>query len=202
MKFIYEEGATPYNLDDAIHLLPKQITTQKELNEWEQNNIILAERWLFTKRRKNIFSIEFIKSLHKKMFNLTWLWAGQLRTYQTNIGVSPYQISQNLKMLCDDVQYWISHKSFSSTEIATRFHHKLVYIHPFPNGNGRHSRLMTDALLVSLNIPRFSWGNGKFESNIEMRKAYINALKLADIGDYSPLLTFLELPNSPNIIRF
>ncbi len=71
MQFVYEEGATPYNLDDSIHLIPKQITTQKELNKWEQNNIFLAERWLFTKRHKNIFSIEFMKSLHKKMFSLT-----------------------------------------------------------------------------------------------------------------------------------
>lgn len=149
MKFVYEEGATPYNQDDAEYLIPKQISTQKE-----QNNIIRAERWLFAKKRKNILTIDFIRSLHKKMFDQTWTWAGQLRSHQTNIGVSPYHITTNLKMLCDDVTFWISHKSFSPFEIAVRFHHKLVAIHPFPNGNGRHSRLMTDVLLLSLGYPR------------------------------------------------
>lgn len=192
MKFIYEAGATPYNLDDAIHLIPKHISTQKELNEWEQNNIFMAEKWLFSKRRKNILSIDFMKSLHKKMFDLTWIWAGQFRTYQTNIGCPFYEIPQNLKILCDNVQFWISNHSFDIIEIAIRFHHKLVYIHPFPNGNGRHSRLMTDALLFSLNFPRFSWGKGQFHTREEMRETYISALKKADQEDYSFLIEFLS----------
>jgi Fic-DOC domain mobile mystery protein B len=195
MKFIYAAGATPYNQDDSTYLIPKQITTQKELNEWEQHNIILAERWLFSKRRKELLTVDFLKLLHKKMFNLTWQWAGHFRKHQTNIGLEPYLISQSLLMLCDDVRYWIDNKTFPREEICMRFHHRLVFTHPFPNGNGRHARLMADAILVSLGGRRFSWGAHSLnQTDNQIRKGYIAALKSADNDDYQQLKTFLNIP--------
>lgn len=192
MKFAYQEGATPYNLDDAFFLIPKHITTQKELNEWEQNNIRIAEIWLFTRKRKGIISADFIKLLHKKMFDRTWTWAGQFRHHLTNIGVVPYLIPIELRKLCDDVFFWIANKSFPTDEIAARFHHKLVFIHLFPNGNGRHARIITDALLISLNRPRFTWGKINLTNSSKTRHTYIESLQHADNGDYTDLMAFVR----------
>ena len=192
MKFIYPEGATPYNQDDAAALIPRHITTQKQLNEWEQDNILSAERWLFTSKQKSLLTIAFIKKLHKKMFDKTWKWAGEYRTHNTNIGINYPLIQESLKNLCDDVVYWIENKVFPIDEIAARFHFKLVFIHAFPNGNGRHSRLMTDALLRQLGAPRFTWGSGGLCEQSNVRSKYIESLKEADKENIRPLLDFVR----------
>jgi Fic-DOC domain mobile mystery protein B len=192
MRFTYPEGSTPFSQDDIHNLIPKHITTQSQLDEWEQFNIIDAEKWAFSRARTNLLSIEFTQLLHKKMFNKTWKWAGMFRSYQTNIGVEAYKISIDLKMLCDDVIYQIQNKIFSDDEIAVRFHHRLVFIHPFPNGNGRHARLMTDLLLTKVNKERFTWGRGNLIIQSEVRKRYINALKKADNFDYTDLINFVR----------
>lgn len=192
MRFVYPGGATPYNQDDAVHLIPKHITTQNQLNEWEQANILQGERWLFSIKRKHILTVDFIQKLHRKMFDKTWMWAGKFRTYNTNIGVHYHTIQESLKALCDDVVYWIENKVFSIDEIAVRFHHRLVAIHAFPNGNGRHARLMTDALLVQLKASRFSWGKHNLVQQSQIRNKYIEALKEADNGNYKLLLDFVR----------
>lgn len=190
MKFVYAKGATPFNQDDFAQLIPKHITTQMQLNEWEQANIIHAEKWLFSRKRKDLLTIDFIKKLHLKMFDKTWLWAGKFRHHQTNIGLPSFQIQPHLKILCDDVQFWISNQIFPSDEVAIQFHHRLVHIHPFPNGNGRHSRLIADALLIQMGAARFSWGRKNLALSSDTRHQYISALKLADKGDYQHLLKF------------
>ena len=192
MKFIYAEGATPFNQDDAGALIPSHITTQNQLNEWEQANILMAERWLFSQKRKNILSVSFLQKLHEKTFSKTWRWAGKFRKHQTNIGVPPYEISTTLNILCDDISFWIQNKTYPFDEIATRFHHLLVLIHPFPNGNGRHSRLITDALLFSYGFPRFTWGQVNLVTPSNTRKCYIKALQAADQGNITPLLYFVR----------
>lgn len=192
MQFVYPEGATPFNQDDGADLIPKYITTQEQLNEWEQANIIEAERWLFSKKRKDLLTINFIKLLHKKMFYKTWKWAGKFRTHQTNIGVLPIMVQESLKILCEDVLYWTQNTTFPMDETAARFHHRLVAIHAFPNGNGRHSRLITDALLIQLRAPRFSWGKDNLIKTSETRKRYIKALREADQEDYTSLLKFVR----------
>jgi Fic-DOC domain mobile mystery protein B len=192
MKFLYPEGPPPFNQDDAAELIPKHITTQDQLNEWEQENIIKGEGWLFSRKRKNLLTIEFIRTLYKHMFNDTWGWAGKFRTHATNIGVEYYAIQESLKVLCDDVSYWIKKKEFPIDEIAVRFHHRLVEIHAFPNGNGCHARLMTDALLVQLAVSRFSWGKRNLLLPSETCKEYIKALKQADKGNYTFLLNFVR----------
>src|SRR5207245_1990988 len=112
-----------------------------------------------------------------KMFNDTWLWAGTFRTHQTNIGVLFHLIPESLKILCDEASYWLQNHVFSLDEIAVRFHHRLVEIHAFPNGNGRHARLMAEGLLFQFNIPRFNWGSRNLAETSEVRTRYIKALK-------------------------
>lgn len=192
MKFVYPKGATPYNQDDAAALIPKHITMQKQLNEWEQENILSAERWLFTSNHKNLLTIGFVKKLHKKMFDKTWRWAGEYRTHNTSIGINYPLIQESLKNLCDDVVFWIENKVFPVDEIAARFHSKLVFIHPFPNGNGRHSRLMTDALLKKLGSSRFTWGSKSLNERSSVRAQYIESLKEADKENIQPLLDFVR----------
>lgn len=192
MKFTYPEGATPFNQDDLVALIPNHIETQDQLNEWEQANILKAEVWLFSRKHKDILSIKFLKSLHKKMFDETWKWAGEFRTGNTNIGVQFYYIQEKLTMLLGDVLFWIEQKTYPIDEIAARFHHKLVLIHPFPNGNGRHARLITDRLLVDLGYPRFSWGKGNLTKDSEIRRNYINSLRKADGECYDDLIKFVR----------
>lgn len=193
MKFVYPIGATPLNADEINNLLPKHLTKQSELNEWEQFNILQAEEWLFRRKRTNIFSIEFTQKLHYKMFDKTWKWAGKFRKTQTNIGVNSIYILQELKLLFDDVIYWIENKTYSLREIAIRLHHKLVFIHPFPNDNGRLARLFADFIIMNCFFePRFTWGKSSLIEDGITRKLYIESLKAADNYDYAKLIKFAD----------
>jgi len=189
MKFNYPPGSTPLEPGELAGLIPKHITTQEELNAWEEKNIIEAEPWAF--KQKDILSLTFIKKLHKRMFNKTWEWAGEFRTSGKNIGVYWAQIPMKLHELCDDISYQLDHNAYSKDEIAIRFHHRLVFIHAFANGNGRHARLMADIFIVKQGGSRFTWGmHQDLTKATPIRKQYIEALQLADRGDYSKLLTF------------
>ncbi|MCC8483018.1 MAG: mobile mystery protein B [Rickettsia endosymbiont of Labidopullus appendiculatus] len=192
MQFVYPIGATPLNNDEIYNLIPKHLTTQNELNEWEQYNIVIGAEWAFKHKRNQIFLIKFAQDLHKKMFNKTWTWAGKFRQHQTNIGIESIYIRQELKMLFDDTIYLIENKTYGIREIAVRLHHRLVFIHPFPNGNGRFSRLFADLLLVNRNEQRFSWGKSNLTIDSKTRKLYLNALKEADNNNYSELIKFAD----------
>ena len=192
MKFECAQRATPLDSDEITGLIPLHITNQSQLNEWEAANILKAENWLFPKSHGNFLTINFIKLLHEKMFNDTWTWAGKFRTTERNIGVRPVKITTDLNNLLEDDRYQIIHESFPIDEIAYRFHHRLVAIHSFPNGNGRHARLMTDLLLAQAGQPRFTWGKQKLEAEGAMRNQYITALRNADKQDYSALAEFVR----------
>ncbi len=194
MPFHPIPGATPLDPDEMEGLLPQHITQQNDLNEWEQDNIINAEIWIFSKKHayEKILTTDFTKKLHKKMFDATWRWAGKFRQTAKNIGVEPYKIAEELKNLITDVQYQIEYHSYAVDEIAYRFHHRLVKIHPFPNGNGRHARLMTDLLLISLAQTRFSWGKAHLAQSGPVRDQYIAVLRQADKGDYQGLAQFVR----------
>lgn len=192
MKFHYPPGATPIDPDEAIGLIPKNITLQSELNEWEQMNILEAENWIFGKKHNDLLSIGFLQKLHKKMFDHTWEWAGQFRKTLKNIGVDPHQIPIELTKLLGDVSYQLTNRVYFLDEIATRLHHRLVWIHPFPNGNGRHARFYTDLFLVSNGEKKFSWGASTLISANNMRALYIEALREADKHNYNPLLKFVR----------
>ena len=186
-----DDASTPLTEEEREQLIPSYITLRSELNEAEQANILEAEEWAFA-RKRDVLDERFLKNLHKRMFGRIWRWAGQFRQSERNIGVDAYRISTDLKQLIDDCRYWIENETFDPDEIATRFHHRLVSIHPFPNGNGRHARLATDLLLTALGRPRFSWGRVNLVDASETRKAYVNALRAADNHDYGPLLDFVR----------
>ena len=195
-KIEYLPGATLLTAEEREELIPDYISTHGELNELEQQNIQNAVLWLHRKRKKNILDQGFVYELHKQMFNEVWSWAGNGRTSGKNIGIDWHHISTQLAQLIADTRFWIEHQSFSFDEIATRFHHRLVQIHVFPNGNGRHARLMTDLLLEAHDHPAFSWGMNAsptpIENESDRRKNYISALKAADQRSYAQLLAFVR----------
>lgn len=194
MKVQSPPGATPLDEDTLRGLIPG-LTTQGELDEYEAANIAEAMMWASSSRqlRSDLLSASGLCLLHKKMFGDVWDWAGQFRKKDTNIGVSPEKIQNELGRLLGDVKYWMENKTFSLEEIAIRFHHRLVWIHPFPNGNGRFSRFAADLLLEFQNEKPFTWGRSLLSQASEKRKDYIAALKLADREErFDSLLTFAK----------
>jgi Fic-DOC domain mobile mystery protein B len=185
-----DDAATPLTPEEREALIPTYITLRGELNEVEQIGIADADRWAFARRRGGVLDEEFLRQLHKRMFGDVWKWAGQFRTTPRNIGVEAWEIGPRLRQLLDDVRYWVEHQTYTTDEIAVRFHHRLVWIHPFPNGNGRLSRLAADLLAVQLDQERFTWGSGNLVATAELRKRYVDALRAADGHDIGPLMTF------------
>jgi Fic-DOC domain mobile mystery protein B len=187
-------GATPLD-DETLQGLIPGLTTQGELDEFEAAGIARALLWAFNSRtlKRDLLSASGLCLLHKKMFSETWNWAGQFRRKETNIGVSPENIQNQLAILLGDVQYWMEHQTYQVEEIVARFHHRLVWIHPFPNGNGRFSRLAADLLMKQLEDATFSWGQEHLGRMGEKREAYIRALKLADQHQqFDPLISFMK----------
>ncbi len=185
------DGQTPLTEEELEQLIPAYITLRHELNEAEQSNILEAEEWAFT-RKRDVLSEKLLDNLHKRMFGRVWRWAGKHRQSNKTIGIDAYRIPTELRQLLDDCQYWIDNSTYEPDEIAARFHHHLVLIHPYPNGNGRHARLATDLLLVSLGRPRFTWGRVNLVDASKTRATYIEALRAADNHDIGPLLEFVR----------
>lgn len=193
MQYDYLPGATPLDSDEAEGLLLPHITSRRELDRWEQDNIAEAEVWALRRKPRDLLSVDFVCRLHKRMFGTVWRWAGEFRRSGKNIGVECWAIGTSLKNLLDDVQTWIDLNSYPPDEIAARFHHRLVSIHLFANGNGRHARLMVDLLLVHiLGRPRFTWGSENLVHAGDCRQRYIAALQAADRRQYQPLLEFVR----------
>lgn len=184
-----DDAATPLTEAEKRDLKPAYISTRAELNAAEQENIALGQDWAM-RRRRDILTESFVKSLHLHMFNDVWRWAGEFRTSERNIGIDHWEIRAALRVLLDDTNEWIKRKTYPPDEIAVRFHHRLTQIHPFPNGNGRHARLIADLLIMRLGGERFSWGKGSLHEPGDLRKRYIAALKAADSHDVEPLLKF------------
>lgn len=184
-----DDAATPLTPEEQLQLIPTYITTRAQLNEAEQINITEADAWAFS-RKRDVLSEKFLLTLHERMFRRVWHWAGSFRTTERNIGVEAYRIGVELRMLLDDVRFWIESETYPPDEIAVRFHHRLVFIHPFPNGNGRHARMAADLLAVALGRSRFTWGSANLVEAAKTRSDYIAALKAADNHDIKPLLAF------------
>lgn len=195
LKLPYHEGQTPLNEEEKEGLKIKSITTQRELDEFEQLNIEKAIEWMIHTRLKpeRILTEKFIKNLHKKMYGDVWKWAGEFRQSDKNIGIKWTQIGIELKTLIDDTKYWVDNNIYPPEEIAIKFKHRIVAIHCFPNGNGRHSRIMADIIMESIFGEKpFSWHQSNMVKADETRKKYITALKKADNGDINPLITFAK----------
>lgn len=193
LKFAYLPGQTPLEEEEKDGLRIPTITTREELDEFEQQNIEHAVQWSLHRRWKSqkIITEGFIKTLHKRMYGEVWSWAGKFRRTNKNLGADWPQIGTQLKCLLDDIHYWINHETYPADEIAIRFKHRLVSIHCFPNGNGRHSRLMADIIIEKIfDLPVFTWGAGNPRPVADTRALYIQAVKAADQGNMIPLLTF------------
>ncbi|WP_245774240.1 mobile mystery protein B [Rugamonas rubra] len=189
---VHAPGATPLDPDEMAGLIPRHITLKRELDEFEQANILAAQAWAEKRVKQNVLSEAYVRRLHKKMFDRTWRWAGTFRKTEKSIGIDPLQIGVGLRNLLDDVQCWREFNTFSLDEQATRLHHRLVWIHLFPNGNGRHARLFTDVFLRSCGARPFSWGRIELVHPSTTRSAYIHALQAADRRDYAPLQAFVR----------
>lgn len=194
MKIQSPPDATPLD-DETLKGLIPNLSTYQELDEFEAAGIARATLWAGSSRtlRQDLLSASGLCLLHKKMFEDTWEWAGQFRQRQTNIGVPVKEIQNELGRLLGDVKFWIKNQTYSLDEIAARFHHRLVWIHPFPNGNGRFSRLATDLLMLQMQEGVFSWGRGHLGKVGDKRSQYILALRIADSHqDYQSLLSFMK----------
>ena len=184
-----DEAATPLTPEERRDLIPTYVALRRELNEVEALNVADGERWALS-RKRNVLDEVFLQRLHLRMFGDVWRWAGKYRSSERNIGVAPYMVPVTMRQTIDDAKYWVEQKSWTPDELAVRFSHKLVSVHPFPNGNGRWSRLAGDLLATQLGEKRFTWGSASIVSISDTRRAYVDALKKADAGDIAPLLAF------------
>ncbi len=184
--------------DEERQGLRPPVLTRDELNRAEAENISRAMSWLFFSRRRlqpeSVTQEAWLKRLHRRMYDQVWAWAGQYRTTDRNLGVPYWQVGVDMRNLEADVNAWLADTSaarYSNDECAIRFGYRLVVIHPFPNGNGRWSRLASDALIVALGRSRFTWGGASLTEPGVLRRDYISALQAADTsGDFEPLMAF------------
>ncbi len=186
-----DDASTPLSPEEREGLIPSYITLRGELNEAEQANILEADAWAFS-RKRDVLDAGFLDTLHKRMYGNVWRWAGTHRKSQKNIGLEFYKIRTELRKLLDDCRYWVKNNTYPPDEIGARFHHRLVSIHCYPNGNGRHARLAADLLLTALGRGRFSWGSANLIDAGATRAAYVAALRTADNHDYAPLFAFVR----------
>ncbi len=194
MRLIFPDGATPLDPDEMAGLKIQSITTRPELDRWEQENILAAVEWTETGWIGEILSEDFVRKLHRRMFDRVWKWAGTYRHSDKNIGVAWETIPEEIAKLLGDTRYWIDEKTMPDDEIGARFHYRIELIHPFPNGNGRHGRLMTDLLMQKkLGAEIFSWGGGNVSRDETIRSHYIEAIRAVDrSNDYGPLIEFVR----------
>jgi Fic-DOC domain mobile mystery protein B len=196
LNFSFSDGQTLLDEDERDGLKITTISTKKELDEFEQQNIEDAIQWSLSRTfiAQNLLSEDFIKILHQKMYHDVWTWAGEFRSTNKNIGVDKWQIPTALRSLMDDAKYWYRSNTYSAEEFTIRLKHRLVSIHCFANGNGRHSRLYADIIIKHIfNQPIFTWGANINNSDTDIRSIYLNTLKAADIGDMEPLIQFSRL---------
>lgn len=186
-------GATPIDHEEAEDLILTHLTTRGEICRWEQDNILEAAAWVEKTRPTDIFNEAFIRNLHHRMFCNIWRWAGEFRHTDKNIGGPWYQIPMRIRNLCDDAMVWLDVRDQEPDEMAVHLHHRLVVIHAFPNGNGRHARMMTDIFLENiLGRPRFTWGGKNLDDHNKARQDYLCALIEADDGHFQDLLDFVR----------
>jgi Fic-DOC domain mobile mystery protein B len=190
---VIESGGnkTPLDPDEIDGLKLSHITTRQELDMWEQDNILEAFNWIEKQNSKNLLIEKFILELHRRMFCNVWVWAGEYRKTNKNIGIEWWKIPVELRKLLEDAKCWISENTYEPYEMAVRFHYRLVSIHVFSNGNGRHARMMADIIIEKIyNKKPFTWGSKNLSKKGTARKKYLAALKKADQGDFEDLIRF------------
>lgn len=196
----HDDSSTPLTADEKKGLIPTYIRTRGELNKAEQRGIIEASQWAFLRDRE-VLNVDFLRDLHRRMFKDVWSWAGKFRTTPRNIGIEACDIGPAIRMLIDDTKTQIEYRSYHQDEIAARFHFRLVSIHPFPNGNGRHGRLATDILARHCGIDGFTWGEANLTNSSSVRARYIAALRRAESNhDFSSLMDFMRSSALANLL--
>jgi Fic-DOC domain mobile mystery protein B len=192
IESVLEDGQTPLDPDEAEGLLPKWIGSRGDLNEAENANILSSFGWARSElaRGTQVATEGFLRGLHAAMFGEVWAWAGRYRCTERNIGVAPHQISSQLHNLFADAAAWREFNSYPLDEQAIRLHHRLTWIHPFPNGNGRVSRFIVDHYLEQQGSVRFTWGSALPAQ--EARPLYLQAIRAADGGDFDSLRCFVR----------
>ena len=190
LNWEFTGGGTELDQDEILGLIPDWITTRAQLDEVEHHNIELGKEWAFARKRlpNDLLTEAFVKRLHKAMYTEVWKWAGSFRKTEKNIGVDPVRIATDLRQLLDDARYWVDQKTYASDELAIRVKHRMVSIHCFSNGNGRHSRLYADVLIKAFGEQPFTWG--AYTEMPDVRERYFEALRKADRGDLLPLIAF------------
>lgn len=192
-RFQEPDHTTALSPEDRRALRQTWITNRADLNAAEERNILNGTAWARRRRGampEDILTDRYAKTLHKQMFGDVWGWAGKYRERESNIGIRPHLITTEVPALFSDVLYWLQHRTYESDEIAVRLHHRLVAIHPFSNGNGRHTRLMADLLVERLGRDPFTWGRRSLVEVSELRAGYVAALQAADNHIIEPLLKF------------
>jgi Fic-DOC domain mobile mystery protein B len=193
VQYHYIAGQTPLDEEEKRDLIPS-LVTREDLDAFEQENILEARKWVMQKAtlaKLDVFSEKFLLNLHKRMYGHVWKWAGTFRKSNKNIGVDRIYITTELHQLLGDAQYWLEHKTYPISDLAVIFHHRLVKIHLFPNGNGRHARMCADVIIAKFGGEKLSWGgNSDLTKPDEIRTRYIAALREADSGNYEPILAF------------
>jgi Fic-DOC domain mobile mystery protein B len=183
-----DDANTPISPEERDQLIPSYVTLRSELNEAEAANIQNALAWL--RRKRDFTSDAVLRETHRRMFNKVWRWAGSYRNTSRNIGVPAHQIATDILAAAADARFWLDNRTFSPDEIAIRYSHKLVSIHPFPNGNGRFSRMIADRMVIQMGQPAFSWGRTSLVTPSKTRQDYVSALRAADNFDINPLIVF------------
>ena len=196
VQYHYIEAQTPLDEEEKRYLIPA-ILTREDLDRFEQENILEARRWVMRKSvlasKQGVFTEKFILDLHRRMYGRVWKWAGQYRKSNKNIGVDYSLVRTEFRKLLDDAAYWLEHNTYSIAELAVIFHYRLVKIHLFPNGNGRHARLFADVIVAKYGGEKLTWGsNADLTTPDEVRKRYIAALHEADAGSYDSLISFAK----------
>jgi Fic-DOC domain mobile mystery protein B len=193
VQYHYIAGQTPLDEEEKRDLIPS-LVTREDLDAFEQENILEARKWVMQKAtlaKLDVFTEKFLLNLHKRMYGHVWKWAGTFRKSNKNIGVDRIYIITELHQLLGDAAYWLEHKTYPISDLAVIFHHRLVKIHLFPNGNGRHARMCADVIVAKFGGEKLSWGgNSDLTKPDEIRTRYIAALREADGGNYEPILAF------------
>lgn len=191
--FAEPEDATPLGPAEREGLKQGWITYRRDLNEVERENILKAALWARRRRAhrpEDLLNDRFATELHRRMFGDVWKWAGAYRRTDRNLGIEAHRIEVEVRNLLDDARYSLASRTYPADELAVRLHHRFVAVHPFPNGNGRHARMMADLLVESLGSAPFSWGSANLTDIGEVRARYIAALRAADDHEIAPLVVF------------
>lgn len=180
------EGETP--LDD-LSGLKADITKRGELDTLEFQNNLKAYQKYFLKPLSltRIFTHRGLLRIHQEMFGEVWSWAGEKRKSGKNLGPPPAKVGFEINRLLFDFHRWEKSK-IEPIEIAARLHQRLVWIHPFENGNGRWARMAANLYLHGKGLPLIQWPTDQEFVKKVFKPAYLSALRAADGGDHGPLL--------------